>query len=171
MTDLLLLIALILLALGGTILAALQLPGTWLILAAAAGYDWYHDWQQIGWKWLVGLAVVAGLAELLEIATSLVATRRAGASRRASVGALVGGLLGMILLSVPVPVVGTIVGGLVGCFLGALLAELTVRRDLKAGARVGLFATIGRLIGTIAKTSAALAIAGTIVVLAVRAMW
>ncbi|MBN2560952.1 MAG: DUF456 domain-containing protein [Phycisphaerae bacterium] len=170
MVDALLLIALVLLALGGTFLAALQLPGTWLILASAAGYDWYYGWQRIGWRWLVALAAVAAVAELLDTIASVAAARRAGASRRAAVGALLGGFLGMIILSVPIPIVGTIAGGLVGCFVGALVAEMTVRDDIRAGARVGLFATLGRLVGIAGKTAAAMAIAGAAVCLALRAM-
>jgi len=169
MIDWLLLGALVLLAVGGIVLAVFQLPGTWLILAGAAAYDWHYGWQRIGWKWLVVLLVLAGLAELLDTLASLIAARKAGASRRAAVGALLGGLIGMIVLSVPVPVIGTVIGGLVGCFVGALIAELTVRNDLAAGARVGVFVTIGRLMGIMAKTAAALAIAGATVLLALRA--
>jgi hypothetical protein len=171
MIEALLLILLILIALVGIVLAAFQLPGTWLILASAVGYDWYHHWQFIGWRWLVALAVVAALAELLDTVASVAAARRAGASRRAAIGSLLGGFGGMLLLSVPIPVVGTIAGGLAGCFLGALIGELTVRDDLKAGARVGLFATLGRVVGMIGKTAAAIAIAGAAISLTVRAMW
>jgi uncharacterized protein len=169
MIDWLLLGALVLLAAGGIVLAVFQLPGTWLILASAAVYDWHYAWQRIGWKWLVCLLVLATLAELLDTLASLVAARRAGASRRAAVGALLGGLIGMIVLSIPVPVIGTVVGGFIGCFVGALIGELTVRDDLAAGVKVGVFATLGRLIGLMAKTAAALAIAGATLLLAVRA--
>jgi uncharacterized protein YqgC (DUF456 family) len=171
MLDITLLVLLILLALGGVVLAALQLPGTWLIFASAVGYDAYYRWERIDWRWLVALGVVAVVAELLETTASVAAARRAGASRRAAIGALVGGFLGMIALSVPVPVVGTIIGGLVGCFAGALVAELSVRNDMQAGARVGLFATLGRLAGLIAKIAAALVMAGTTGVLAIRGAW
>jgi uncharacterized protein YqgC (DUF456 family) len=171
MIDLALLLLLILIAVAGVLLAALQLPGTWLLLAAAVGYDWYYSWQRIGWKWLLALAAVAVVAEVTDSLASLIAARRAGASRRAAVGALLGGFAGMILLSVPVPLIGTIVGGLIGCFLGALLAELTVRDDLRAGARVGVFATLGRLAGMASKIAAALVIAGVTLSLGMYAGW
>lgn len=167
----LLLISLIVLCLSGTALAVLQLPGTWVILISAVGYDWYYGWERIGWQWLVGLGLLAVAAEVVDSLAAIVAARRAGASRRAALGALVGGFAGMLLLSVPVPVIGTVIGGLVGCFVGALGAELTKRNDLAAGARVGLFATIGRVIGLAAKTSAALVIGGATVVMALRAAW
>lgn len=168
--ELTLLIILILMTLCGILLAVLQLPGTWLILACATGYDWYHGWQRIGWKWLIALLVFATAAEIVDSLASIVAAKRAGASRRAAIGALAGGFAGMLILSVPVPVIGTVIGGLIGCFAGALTAELTKRNDLIAGARVGLFATIGRAIGLAAKTAAALAIGGATIALAVIAM-
>jgi uncharacterized protein YqgC (DUF456 family) len=169
MTAWLLLILLAVICLAGVILSALQLPGTWLALAATAGYDWYYDWQRIGWKWLAALVAVALAAEAMEMFASVAAARRAGASRRAAVGALVGGLAGMLLLSIPIPVLGTIIGGLVGCFAGAFVAELTVHDDLSRGARVGFFAALGRLCGLVGKVAASLGIAGAAVSLATLA--
>ena len=146
-----LLIGLAVICVAGVVLAALQLPGTWLILAAALAYDWYGGWTEIGWKWLVGLAVVAVIAEVADSASAVLLARRAGASRRASIGALVGGFAGMFVLSVPLPLVGTIVGGLVGCFVGAWrqlvvspmnrlpsLATITTARD----ASTAIFKTV-----------------------------
>jgi uncharacterized protein YqgC (DUF456 family) len=167
MTAWLLLTLLIILSLVGIALAALQLPGTWLILLAAVGYDALHDWNRIGWKWLAALGVVALVAEALELLASAVVAKKAGASRRAAIGALVGGLAGMLLFSIPVPVIGTIIGGLVGCFVGALAMELTVRGDISTGTKVGIFATLGRIAGMLLKTAAAMTMAGAGVSLAV----
>lgn len=169
--DLLLLILLLVLILVGTLLAVLQLPGTWLMLASVVAYDWHYDWNRIGWQWLVALAVLAVIAEIVDALAAMFAATRAGASRRAAVGALIGGFAGMLLFSVPVPVLGTVIGGLIGCFVGAVAAELTKRSDLMAGARVGLFATIGRVVGLVAKTGAAMAIGGAAMALAIMAMW
>jgi uncharacterized protein YqgC (DUF456 family) len=80
-------------------------------------------------------------------------------------------MAGMLIFSVPVPIIGTIIGGMIGCFVGALAGELSVRDDLAAGAKVGLFATTGRMLGMLAKTTAAVVIAGTVLVLAGRAVW
>jgi len=161
---------LVVVMLAGVILAALQLPGTWLILAAAVGYDAYHAWQRMGWFWLLTVAAIAVSAELLDSIAALLAARRAGASRRAAIGALIGGFAGMILFSLPVPLVGTIIGGLLGCFLGGLIGEWTVREDLAAGAKVGLFATCGRLAGLLLKLAAALVMGGIVAVRAISAL-
>lgn len=169
--DLILLIILALLTLAGVLLAALQFPGAWLILTAATGYDWYYDWGRFGWKLLVVLAVVALVAEVAEALAGAVVARKAGASRRASIGALLGGFLGMLFLTpVPVPVISTIVGGLLGCFLGALIGELTLHDNVAKGTKVGLFAAIGRILGMLIKVAAAFVIAGTVVTMAVRAV-
>jgi len=159
---------LVLVSLVGIALAVFQLPGTWLILAAAIGYDGYFGWTQITWPWLVGMAVFAVVVEVFDTLAGAVAAKRAGASRRAVVGSLVGGFAGMFIFSIPVPVLGTIVGGLLGCFAGALAGELSVKQDLVSGARVGLFATLGKIVGLVAKTSAALVLAGAAVS---RAAW
>lgn len=170
-----LLVALIVFALGGIVLAAFQFPGTWVILAAAVGYDWYFGFHRIGWKWLVALAGVAVIAEVLDSFIAVAMARKAGASRRAAVGALIGGFVGMFVLSLPMPVVGTIAGGLLGCFAGAFLAELThpagasldSGERIALGTRVGVFAAIGRVMGLLAKMAAAFVIAGAAVALAI----
>ncbi len=171
MADIGLLIVLVVVALAGLILAALQLPGAWLILASAVAYDWHYHWQRLGWKALVAMGVVAGLAEILEMSASMVAARKAGASRRATFGAFIGGFAGMILLSVPIPIIGTIIGGLIGCFAGALIGETMVGNDLRAGTRVGVFAALGRLLGTMGKLAAAMVIAGATLGMALRGMF
>lgn len=173
--NVLLLILLIVAAIAGVLLAAMQLPGTWFILAAATAYDWMAGFQRIGWRWLAALAVVAAAAEVIELLSSSAVARKAGASRRASIGALVGGFIGMFAFSLPLPIIGTIAGGLIGCFAGALVAELThpahdagaATARLAAGTRVGLFAALGRLLGLVAKTAAAFMIAGAVVSLSI----
>lgn len=171
----LLLAGLIVFALAGILLAALQLPGTWVILAAAVGYDWYYGFTRIGWKWLAALGAVAVAAELADSLFAVAFARRAGASRRAAVGALIGGFAGMFLFSLPMPIVGTIAGGVIGCFAGAFLAELTHPQTavldpaerMSAGARIGAGAALGRIAGLLVKMAAAFVIAGASVTLAI----
>lgn len=167
----LLLIALVLICLGGILVSALQLPGNWLILAAAVGYDAYYQWQRLGWKWLAVLGALAAAGELAELLSTAIAAQRAGASRRAGIGALVGGFAGMLLLSIPIPVIGTIIGGVVGCFAGALVMELTLHDDLAKGTRVGVSASIGRLLGLVAKLACSMAMAGACISLAAHGTW
>ena len=160
-------VGLALVMLIGVVLTALQLPGTWLVLAAAAGYDWWHGWQVFGPWMLVILAGLAVLGEILEQFTGLVTNKQVQGSRRAGIGGLIGGIVGMFVFTFPLPIIGTIAGGLVGCFLGALIAELTVRDDVVHSTRVGARNVIGRLLGMIAKLLICMAMAGLIVGLAI----
>ena len=146
----------------GVVMTAVRLPGTWLLVVTALGYGWWTGWERVG---LVTVAVLAGAAlagEAVEVVSSVVTAGRVGASRQAAWGGLFGGVAGMLLLSflVPIPLIGTMVGALLGCFAGAAIAELAVRRRIVQGAKVGLFAAIGFVIGTVAKTALALIMSG-----------
>jgi len=139
-------------------MTAVRLPGTWLLLAGAGTYGWLTEWRSVTLGTLILLAVIAVSGEIVELATSALAARRAGGSRRAAWGGLIGGMLGMVFLSflVPVPLVGSMVGAIAGCFLGAAVAELSQRSHLAHGTRVGFFAALGLAIGTAAKVVLAL---------------
>ena len=166
MIDALWMAGLVVFALAGVALSVFQLPGAWVTLAAAAVFDWHHGWARLGWKWLAVLAVMAVAAEVFEFAASAVLARRAGASRRASFGALAGGFMGMFLCTgiVPIPVLGTITGGCIGCFVGALVGEMSLHDDFDQGAKVGFWATAGRIMGLVAKTCVSMLMAGMAVV-------
>lgn len=147
----------------GVLLAALQLPGIWLIVSAAVVYDWAYDWHCIGPTVLGVLAGLALAAEVVEHLAGALLAKRVGGSRRAVWGGLIGGFAGMFVFSFPVPVFGTIAGGIVGCFAGALIGELTVRDDLAHGARVGVAAALGRIAGMLIKLAVAMVIASVVV--------
>ena len=147
-------------AIMGVLLAALQLPGTWLILAAAIIYDWCHDWSRLGPVVLGVLAGLAVLGEVVEFAASYLFAGKAGGSRRASWGAVIGGFVGMFIFTLPMPVIGIIVGGIIGCFAGALIGEMTVRDDMERSARIGFGAALGHVAGLVAKLALAFLIAG-----------
>jgi len=169
--DVTLILLLALVAAAGLGLSVLQLPGIWLMLAAGVAYDWYFDWSRITWMWLLALLGIAIASEIFDALAGAFAARKAGASKQATIGAFIGGFAGMIVFSIPVPVLGTIAGGLLGCFLGALIGELSVRSDVAAGTKIGAFAVMGRIIGIVAKTGAALAVAGGLLTLAAMGWW
>lgn len=155
----------LLLTLLALILTTLRLPGGWLIVAEAIGYGWWTDWDRVGWLFVGVMAALALLGELLELATSVLAARKVGASQRAAWGGFFGGFLGMIFLSflVPIPVVGTLCGAVMGCFIGAMIGELTAKSELAQGARVGLFSAMGFVLGTVAKLVVTFMMAGTFI--------
>jgi uncharacterized protein len=162
--DLILLVLLLTVCLGATFLTVLQLPGTWVVLAAAAAYGWYDGWTRLGWQTVAALAGIAALAEVAENLTAVWFARRGGASRRAAWWGLAGGFAGAFLLTIPIPIIGTIVGAALGCFAGAVAGELSLDRAAGASARVGVYAAVGRTLGTVLKIAATVIMAGIVVV-------
>lgn len=171
MWDTVILVIFLLCCVGGVLLTALRLPGTWLIVAAALGYAWWADWKVMGPGSLGILTVLALVGELVEAATSGLAARRAGATPQAAWGAVIGGIVGMLTLasalSLPLPVVGTLIGAvggaMLGCFCGAVGVEFALRGSITGSTRVGLFSAAGFVIGLVAKIGVALAMTGLIV--------
>ncbi|MCP3859619.1 MAG: DUF456 family protein, partial [Phycisphaeraceae bacterium] len=98
--------------------AALGLPGTWLIIAFAALIDvvellWKGDSEPtFGWVAFAIALLLAAAAEIIEFLAGAAGAKAGGASRRGTVGALVGGFVGGIVgtFVIPIPLVGTLVG-------------------------------------------------------------
>src|SRR5919199_1320689 len=102
----------------------LGLPGIWVMIAAAVGYNMLVPQATVG-GWTIGIAAAIGvLAEDLEFALAGRFARKYGGSRRAGWGALLGSFAGAIV-GVPVPILGSMIGAFAGAFVGALVAEYT----------------------------------------------
>ena len=144
-------------------LIPIGLPGTWLMIGAAIGYDALIGGDPIGWGTIIGTTVMAVIAEVFEFTLSTRYTRKYGGSRRAGWGAIIGGIVGAIV-GVPVPIIGSIIGAFVGSFAGALVAEYT-KKEATAGTatRVATGALIGRVVAAGMKTGIGVGIAAWLV--------
>jgi uncharacterized protein YqgC (DUF456 family) len=130
------------------------LPGTWLIVAAAAVYSWLMPdgtrWD-VSWNLVAVLAAMALVAEIYETAAAARGTRKLGGSRRGALLAIIGSIVGALLGTGLLPVVGTIIGACVGAGFGAVAGELHKGRDVDHAWRIGKAAFHGRLVGSLAK--------------------
>ena len=90
------------------VLIALGLPGLWVMIASAVIYNILVGTAPIGWFTLVGVGILAAIAEIIEWTLSGKFARKYGGSRRAAWGAVIGGTLGAIL-GFPLPIVGPLV--------------------------------------------------------------
>lgn len=163
------LVLFILAIVAGWLLTLLSLPGNWVIVAAAAVYAWLMpagSGRAIGWTVVFALLGLAVLAELLELATSAMGTAKAGGSKRGAALAVVGSVAGAItgaLVGLPIPLVGSVVAAVLfaalGAMGGAMLGETWKGRALRESWEVGQGAFVGRLLGTLAKTTIASAMA------------
>jgi uncharacterized protein len=140
----------------GLLLAAFTLPGLWLMLGAAAFYAYLSRGEYLGYRTLIVLLVMAGVAEIAEIFVAGAGAKQAGASRWGILGGFVGAILGGILLSGVIPVIAplsTLIGICLGTFLGAFGIEFAMGRPTSQSVRIGYGAAKGRLLGMFGKVS------------------
>lgn len=145
-------VALIVAGLAGTVLPVL--PGTVLVWAGIVLGAWIDDFQRVGTTTLVVVTVLAALAWVLDYVAGLLGARRAGASRRALLGAAIGTVVGLFM-----GVVGVLFMPLVGAALGEYLA----RKDQHRAVRVGVATWVGIMLGLLAKVVLAFVMVGLFV--------
>ncbi len=132
--------ALILLGLAGTVLPAL--PGTLFVLGGIVLGAWIDDFQRVGGLTLGFVAFLALLAWVLDYVAGLLGAQRAGASRQALIGAALGTVAGLFM---------GLVGVLFMPLVGAAIGEYTARRDHRHSVKVGVSTWVGMMLGMLAK--------------------
>jgi len=131
---------LVALGIAGVVLPGL--PGIPLVLAGLVLGAWIDDFAYVGRTTLIAIGLLALLATAVEFAASALGARRAGAHRRAVIGAALGAIVG-IFFSLP--------GIVIGPLAGAVIGEFSARGDLARAGRVGVATWIGMLLGGAAK--------------------
>ena len=144
---------------GAVLLVVFQLPGTWfMVLVTGLCWKWYPgEDPSIHGGVVIALVCLAALGEFLEFSTSARGARKAGGSKRGAIAALLGGGAGAILGTIPRPVVGPLIGACVGAGLGSYLGDRWAGRSHQAATDAGKGAAVGRLWGTVAKLTIAVA--------------
>lgn len=152
----LLLFALVLLA--SLVIIPLGLPGIWLMIVAALGFNYLAPGDPVSMWALGGAFIIAIGAELLEFALSGRFVKRYGGSRRAAWGAIIGGVIGAII-GVPLPIIGSVIGAFAGSFAGAFVAEMTRGAEPGVATRVATGALLGRAAAAALKVALGVVIA------------
>lgn len=164
------LIAVIVVLVGalGVLATLFSLPGVWLIVGTAALIDLWQP-EIFSLRTLIVAAMLAILAEIVELVASGAGAKRVGGAKRSAVGAIVGAVVGAIVGTPFMPIVGTILGGAIGAGVGAAFMERTkIERTWGDAWRVGQGAAIGRMVATAIKAAFAAVIA-TLLLIAVIA--
>jgi uncharacterized protein YqgC (DUF456 family) len=144
--------------LGSLFLIPFGLPGTWLMVASAVGFNVLTGSDRIGFWSLLIVAAMAVAGEVLEFSLSSRYTKKYGGSRRAGWGAIIGGMVGAFV-GVPLPIVGSMIGAFVGAFAGALIAEYSRQANASNATRVATGALIGRVVAAAMKVAIGLLMA------------
>jgi uncharacterized protein len=145
-------IALIVIGVAGTVLP--MLPGPILVFAGIALAAWVDNFARVP-IWLLGVvALLTVMAWAVDYIAAAMGVKRTGASRLAIAGAALGTVAGILsglwgLLFMPL--------------VGAAIGEYIVQRDLRRAGKVGVAASIGLLVGTVAKLAIVLTMVGIFV--------
>ncbi len=137
------------LGVAGLVLPAL--PGAPVLFGGLVAAAWAEDFAYVGTGTLAVLGVMAALTYGVDFAATAAGARKFGASRRAVVGAALGLLVG-IFFGPP--------GFLLGPFVGGVIGELSARRGLREAGLAGLGASIGLVLGAVAKLALAFSMIG-----------
>jgi hypothetical protein len=146
-------VLLVVVGIAGTLLPAV--PGTPLVFAGLLLAAWIDGFQRVGAPTLIVLALLTAAAFLVEVVSSALGAKRAGASREAMIGAALGTLAGLFF-GLP--------GLLLGPFIGAVTGELLSRRDLARAGRVGVGTWFGFIFGVLVKLALAFAMVGIFII-------
>ena len=143
---------LILIGLAGVILPAL--PGVPVVFAGMLLAAWADDFQRVP-VWVI---LVLGLMTLVSLAVDILATtlgaKRAGASKKAMLGAALGTFAGLFF-GIP--------GLLLGPFIGAVAGEMIHGRELREASKIGFGTWLGLALGTALKLALAFTMLGIFV--------
>lgn len=134
------------------VMIPLGLPGLWIMVGVAVVYNGVVGADAISIVTMVGVALLALGAEIVEFMLSGRYARKYGGSRRSSWGAVLGGMAGAFM-GVPVPIVGPMIGAFVGAFAGALVFEYTRAGDHRIATRAATGALLGRVVAAAMKVA------------------
>jgi len=137
-------VALVLIGVAGLALPAL--PGAPVLFLGLVVAAWAEDFQYVGTGGIIALAVLAMLTYAADFVAGIFGAKKFGASNQALWGAGIGAFVG-IFFGLP----GLILGPFCGAFIGEIMAQ---RKMLEAGWS-GIGATIGLLLGAVAKLALA----------------
>ena len=160
--EVLILVAILIVSL---LMIPLGLPGTWVMIVAAVGFDYLVPGNRIGTAAVVGSGVLAVIGEWFEFTLGAKYARKYGGSRRAGWGAIIGGIVGAFA-GIPIPILGSMIGAFAGSFIGALAFEYTRGNDASLATRVAWGALIGRVAAVAAKSAIGCMIAAWLVLAA-----
>jgi uncharacterized protein len=154
MTEILWVIAVLLVIVGaaGTVLPAL--PGVPVIFGGVLLAAWAEDFQRIGGWTIAVLAVLALIGMAVDYVAASMSAQRAGASREGVIGAALGTVAGIFT-------------GLIGLvfmpLVGAAIGEFIAHKDALRAGKVGVATWLGLLVGTAIKIAVAFTMIGVFV--------
>ncbi|HOK07298.1 MAG TPA: DUF456 domain-containing protein [Syntrophales bacterium] len=135
--------AFIIILLVGLLAVALGLPGAAVIFLAGLGYAAVTRFENLGWKTLLILFLLAVAAEGMEFLATVAKVFRPSLSRKGFLAALAGSTLGIYALAPLLLGPGVLIGLFGGALSGLFLVEAARQGRLKAPFRAGPASLLG----------------------------
>ena len=142
--------ALIIIGLLGVFLPVL--PGIPLAYAGMVVAAWVGGFKEISILVLILLGLLTLASVAIDFLASALGAKRAGASKKAVLGAALGSLFGMIFFSLP--------GLILGPFVGVMAVETAQGKSMREAGQIGFATWIGMAIGVALKVGLAFAMMG-----------
>ena len=154
-TQLMYIIAVILIIVGlaGTVLPAL--PGLPLMFCGMLLGAWAGDFKEVGVWTIVLLAVLMLISVGVDFMATLMGAKRVGASKKAMLGAALGTFAGLFF-GIP--------GLLLGPFIGAIAGEMIDGKEWRTATKTGFGTWLGLAIGTALKLALAICMLGVFII-------
>lgn len=154
-TQLMYIIAVILIIVGlaGTVLPAL--PGLPLMFCGMLLGAWAGDFKEVGVWTIVLLAVLMLISVGVDFMATLMGAKRVGASKKAMLGAALGTFAGLFF-GIP--------GLLLGPFIGAIAGEMIDGKEWRTATKTGFGTWLGLAIGTALKLALAICMLGIFII-------
>ena len=151
----------------GLILIPIGLSGTFIIVADVLVFSLFDKFDRIPIWLIIVFFIVSVLGEVVEYLSSVVGTKKFGASNLSIVlmfvFMIVGGLVGASFTFG----IGAMFGAIIGAFVGALVGELISKKNLRKALKAGTGAFLGKMTAWIVKIS----IGVVMVVISVILIW
>ena len=140
------------------------LPGGWAMFAGIIIFALTTGFSSIGWVYLVIMAVLLVVGEIIESTLGIVVAAGKGATKWGIIGAFLGGVVGAVGGTAIIPVAGSVIFALLGAFAGAVICEYIYYNSLDQALRTGFFTFIGKLFAMFIKFALGLIVLGLFVI-------
>ncbi|MEZ5357292.1 MAG: DUF456 domain-containing protein [Candidatus Zixiibacteriota bacterium] len=155
--EILLFIFVLLIMLGGLIGTVVPvIPGAPVIFVAAVIYALIEGFESINGSTIGLLAVMTGVAMILDWAALIIGVKRMGGTYFGVLGAFIGLIIGIVFFA-------TIASLIIGPLIGAILFEMLIGKTSREALRAGIGSFIGFLLGGALKFAIAAAMIGIFV--------
>ena len=138
------------------LLQVISLPGNWVAIILIVIWKFIGPSSttiELTWPFVMLLAGIAAVGELLEWAIQMFAGRKYGSSTSGSIAGIIGSIIGAIMLLPLFFGFGAVLGALLGAYLGCLAAELLQGRPGLDARQAAWGTFLGRFVGMSIKLS------------------